>query len=181
MNNASYKAALGGIVCSICLTLVFLAGVIPVLSLTLPLFAGLLLVVVCSEIGLKWAFLTYVSIGLLSLMLSYDKGSALFFIMLFGHYPILKQLIERIRRKPAAALMKLLVYNLCVVAIALTTVFVLGAKELFDEIAEYGKYAAVVVLALTNPVFLMYDYVITGFALLYAQRIKPKLMSAGDK
>ena len=83
MKNISYRVALGGIVSSFCLMAMFLTGVFPVLYLVLPMIAGILMLIVVTEVSIPWALLTYLAVGLLSLFVTYDKEAALVFILFF--------------------------------------------------------------------------------------------------
>ena len=90
MKKVSYKVALGGVVAALCLLLMFLTAVIPPLSITLPLFAGMLIFVVAIEISSSWAFVTYAVVAILAFFVTPDKDAWLFFTFLFGYYPVAK-------------------------------------------------------------------------------------------
>ena len=83
MRDISYRVALGGIVSALCLVSMFLAGVLPALYLVLPMIAGMLLMIIAAEVGKRWALMTYISVSLLSMIITFDKEAALIFIMLF--------------------------------------------------------------------------------------------------
>ena len=70
MKDTSYRVALGGIVSALCLVTMFLAGVMPALYLLLPMIAGVLLMIIAMEVNKGWAFLTYLSVSLLSLFMT---------------------------------------------------------------------------------------------------------------
>ena len=57
--SISYRVALGGIIASLCLLAMFLTGVIPIFYILLPMIAGLLLSIMVTETGTRWALLTY--------------------------------------------------------------------------------------------------------------------------
>ena len=77
MDNRSYKVALGGVISSLCLLAMFMAGVAPFLYLTLPMIAGALISIIVVEVNSSWALLTYIAVSLLSVFVTYDKESAL--------------------------------------------------------------------------------------------------------
>ena len=64
-NNNCYKVALGGVISSLCIMSMFLTGVIPFLSLTLPMICGLLITIIVVEVNPSWAFMTYIAVSLL--------------------------------------------------------------------------------------------------------------------
>ena len=69
----AYKIALGGIISALCLLTMFMTGIFPVLSILLPMISGIFMMIMVSEINISWAFLTYISVSLLSLMLTSYK------------------------------------------------------------------------------------------------------------
>ncbi|MDE7097943.1 MAG: hypothetical protein K2O60_02185, partial [Ruminococcus sp.] len=150
MRDISYKVALGGIVSALCLMCMFLAGIMPMFYLILPMIAGILLMIIAEEVNKSWAWLTYISISILSIFITADKESALVFIMLFGHFPILRLYIEKIRLKILRWLMKLVIFNVCAVSFFYTTVFIFGIDQMLEDMNDLGKYGAVIMLVLCN-------------------------------
>ncbi|MDE5564945.1 MAG: hypothetical protein K2I93_07295 [Oscillospiraceae bacterium] len=176
MNHISYRVALGGIVSAFCLMGMFLTGVFPLLYLVLPMISGLLLLIVVEEVGTHWAWLTYAAVGLLSLFVTFDKEAALIFIMFFGCYPILTLYLNRIKLKGSQLLIKLVLFNVCMVAYFYLNVYVFGLKDLLEAFEDWGKYGGVILLAVLNPFFLMYDHSLPGLLLLYRMRLKPRIL-----
>lgn len=173
--HTSYKVALGGIVSSLCLLAMFLTGVMPLLYLALPMAAGALLTVIVVEVGSGYAVLTYAATSILSLMLTFDKEAALIFILLFGHYPILREQLQKLRAGPLRLFLKLAVYNVCAIADYFGTVYLLGLDTLTEEFSSLGKYGLWIVLLFTNFIFLMYDYSLGGMTRLYRECFKQRL------
>lgn len=175
MERVSYRVALGGIVSAFCLVGMFLTGVFPLLYLTLPMFSGVLLLIVVEEVGTEWAWLTYIAVSLLSLFVTYDKEAALIFILFFGSYPILHKFLNRIRPRLFRVIVKLLLFNVSMLTYFYLNVYLLGLTELLESFAEFGKYAGTVVLILLNPFFLMYDYLMDALCVTYRTRLKPRI------
>jgi hypothetical protein len=174
MRNISYKVALGGIICALCLLSMFLTGIIPALSLVLPMISGMLLRIVAEEIDMSWSFLTYAAVSLLSLIISFDKESALIFIMFFGHYPILRIFIQKIKAAFLRRLTKLTVFNICIVSHFYLTAYLLGMTAMLDEINGFGKHGAIIMLSIANIVFALYDYNLDICYCLYIKKLRPK-------
>ncbi len=174
MRDISYRVALGGIVSALCLVTMFLAGVLPALYLLLPGIAGILLMIIAAEVNTGWAFLTYLAVGLLSMFITFDKEAALIFIMFFGHYPILRFYIQRISIKPIRLAVKLLLFNICIIAFFYVTVYIFGLKEMLEEFDDLGKYGAYIMLGISNLVFLFYDFDLDYMYRLYRSRLMPK-------
>lgn len=109
--HTSYKVAVGGVVSALCLTLMFLTGVFPLLSMAIPIYAGALMIVVAREVSTSWAFAAYCAVSLLSLFLTPDKEASTLFIMFFGYYPIILPWLDKIKFKLLRICCKLAVFN----------------------------------------------------------------------
>ena len=105
-SSTSYRVALGGIVSALCVALMFLTGVLPALYIAAPMVAGMLMIVLRLEVSESWAWLTYLSVSLLALIVTFDKEAALMFILFFGYYPMLRLYLEKIRLKPSVCTVK---------------------------------------------------------------------------
>ena len=66
----SYRIALGGIIASLCMLCMFLTGVFPMFYLILPMLASGLIFLMALETSTYWGFLTYISVGLLSVFVT---------------------------------------------------------------------------------------------------------------
>ena len=174
MRDISYRVALGGIVSALCLVTMFLAGVIPALDLLLPGIAGILLMIIAVEVNIPWAFLTYLSVSLLSLFITFDKEAALIFIMFFGHYPILRFYIQKIPLKLLRLIVKLILFNACIIGYFYVTVYIFGLDEMLDEFSDFGRYGAYIMLGICNMIFLVYDLDLDFMYRIYQKRIMPK-------
>ena len=174
MRDISYRVALGGIVSALCLVTMFLAGVLPALYLLLPGIAGILLMIIAVEVSTGWAFLTYLAVSLLSLFVTFDKEAALIFIMFFGHYPVLRFYIEKIPLRLIKLIIKLAVFNICIIGYFYITVYILGLDEMLEEFDDMGRYGAYIMLGICNLVFIVYDFDLVVMYNLYKKRLIPK-------
>lgn len=175
MRDISYKVALGGIVSALCLMCMFLAGIMPMFYLILPMIAGILLMIIAEEVNKSWAWLTYISVSILSIFITADKESALVFIMLFGHFPILRLYIEKIRLKILRWFIKLAIFNICAVSFFYTTVFIFGIDQMLEDMNDFGRYGAVIMLVLCNIIFVLYDLNMHVLYYLYKIKFMPLL------
>jgi hypothetical protein len=155
--KVSYKVSLGGIVAALCLVMMFLTAVFPPLNMTLPLFAGMLISVVAIEVSDSWAFVTYIVVSLLSFFITPDKEAAIFFALLFGYYPVLKDIIERLRSFIVRWALKLLVFNAAIIIIYELTVKVLGTVDLVEEFGFMKQYMMPALLVIFNAMLILYD------------------------
>ena len=173
--SISYRVALGGIIASLCLLAMFLTGVIPIFYILLPMIAGLLLSIMVTETGTRWALLTYLSVGVLYLFMTPNKDAAMIFLLFFGHYPIVVPFLQKIRLPFLRILLKLLLFNGCMLAYFGIMVYVLGIHDLLEQMGEFGRYGAWMLLGTANMMFLCYDYTMKNSTVLYERYLKPKI------
>ncbi|NLT09197.1 MAG: hypothetical protein GXY08_06815 [Ruminococcus sp.] len=174
MRDISYRVALGGIVSALCLVTMFLAGIIPALYILLPMVAGVLLMIISVEVSRGWALLTYLSVSLLSMIITFDKEAALIFILVFGHYPILREYIKKAKPKVMSWILKLVLFNISIISYFFVTVYILGLDQMLDEFDEFGRYGAYFMLGLANVLFLFYDLNLDSIYRIYIKRLAPK-------
>lgn len=174
MKDISYRVALGGIVSALCLVCMFLAGVLPALYLLLPMAAGVLLMIIAEEVSISWAWLTYISVSLLSMFITADKEAALIFIMLFGHYPILRFYLQKVKLRLIRAVIKELIFNACAVAYFYVTVFIFGIREMMESMGDFGRYGGLILLIAGNIIFVLYDLNLGAVYKVYLKRFMPK-------
>ncbi|MCI5903890.1 MAG: hypothetical protein MRZ61_01980 [Oscillospiraceae bacterium] len=172
----SYKVSLGGIVSALCLVMMFLTAVIPPLNITLPLFAGMLISVVAIEISPSWAFVTYVVVSVLSFFLTPDKEAAIFFAVLFGYYPILKDVTEKIKFKPFQWIIKIIIFNAAIVIIYQLTVKLLGTVDLIEEFGFMKQYMLPALLLIFNFILILYDVTLGMVKDAYVKWFRPTFL-----
>ena len=175
MKDVSYRVALGGIVSALCLTAMFFAGIMPALYLLLPMVAGVLMMIIAVEVSTGWAWLTYIAVSLLSLFITFDKEASLIFIMLFGHYPIIRFRLNKVKSRFLRNFIKLVVFNVCTLSYFFVTVYIFGLDQMLDEFDEIGRYGGYIMLAMCNFIFIMYDINLDVFHTAYRIKLMPKL------
>lgn len=175
-NTVCYNSALGGVISSLCIMLMFLTALSPLLYLVMPMLAGLLIIVMVLESGTGYALMTYVSVSILSMLITFNKESSLMFIMFFGYYPILRKYIDKIRFKPIRFAVKFILYNLCLILEFLITVNLFGITDILDEMNDMGRYGLWIMLLLSNVTFIAYDSAVTSCAGLYKKWFRPKIL-----
>lgn len=176
MNNSkqtSYKVAIGGVVSALCLTLMFMTGVFPLLSMALPIYAGAMMIVVAYEVSTSWAFAAYCAVSLLSLFLTPDKEAATLFIMYFGYYPIILPKLDKIKIAPLKIALKLAIFNGAIIIWYKLIVFIMGVYDFFGDFSFLGKFAVPCVLIFVNLVFFLYDYTIRLIQEVYISWFRP--------
>ena len=176
MARKSTQVAIGGVSAALCLILMFCTGLVPFATYALPALAGVVLIAVVAEMGWRTAMVVYVAVALLSIAIVPDREAALLFIFFFGYYPIIKGLIEQLPFKPLQLLIKFLLFNIAIVFSYLIIIYVLGIPDILESFGDFGKYSALVLLAMGNVVFAVYDFALTNIVIVYHQWFRPKFL-----
>lgn len=170
----SSKAALGGIIAALSIVIMLITYISPFLVYTAPQFAGLLLIVIVYEIGYGWAFGTYAAISLLSLFMIADKEAALYFVMFFGYYPLLRDfLIKKIRKTWIRLPIEVVIFN-----VTLFCAGVLGSVFFhidYSDLTEGGKLFVVLFWIMMNVIFFIYDFLVDRLTILYKKKIRKRI------
>lgn len=174
-NTSSRRIALGGVFSALSLAIMITGSVLPAATFVAPAAAGLLLVPVAVEYGMRAGVAGYAAVSVLSLFLVPDREMSLFFIFLLGHYPLLKVGLERIRIRVLRAAAKLLIFNASVGAVygLLLTLFPLEAAA--DELAQSAPVFLIALLAAGNVTFLVYDMAVKRIVAYYCIALRPRL------
>lgn len=161
----SSKCAVGGIVAALSLVVLISVAIIPFLTYALPAFAGMLIAFVVAEIDRKWAFGVYASVSILGVLLIPDKEVAAMYLVFFGYYPILKEILEKRLPKAASWVLKLLVFVVSMLASYWFLMKVMGLE--IDEMEKFGIIAVPMLLGMGAVAFVIYDIALTRMTLLY--------------
>ena len=148
-----------------------LTAYFPYLTYAVPAFAGLCIMAVLIEIGPKWAFLSYITSAALTLILC-EPEAMLMYVFLFGYYPILKVIIERIDKPFIEWPIKILVLNAVVIFVYSVVAKLFGVD--MSDMGDFGKYSTVILLVLANIVFVVYDIAVARMSVFYFNRVRSK-------
>jgi len=176
MSKKSTQVALGGMICALCVTLMLLTDLIPFANYALPMMAGALLLLIAAEHGIPAAVRVYVSVSLFSALVVANKEAVMVFICFFGYYPILKRKLDRIRAKAVGWVFKLAVFNGAIILAFIVAENILGIGGALEELGDYGRYSAHMLLALGNIFFVIYDFVLVRYYNQYLYWFRPKLL-----
>lgn len=173
--SKSYCIALSGILSAICVIMMFCTGFIPVGVYILPAVAGLVVWIIYREINRKWALMCYGSVALLAVLLTPDIESKLLFAGFFGYYPIVRDLLTKIKPSILSFLVRLLTFNVPVVAIYAVLLNVLGMGQLLEDFAGFGEFAVLIFWAIGNFTFICYDMCLNQLAYVYEKWLRKKI------
>lgn len=173
VKNSTFRVAFCGIIAALGLVLMLLTSLVPVGTYAFPCFAGIFIAAVVIEYGWKWGLGVYAVVAVLSLFLAGDKEAVLYFIALFGYYPILKAVFEKhIKNKIILYVLKFAVFNTAAFASFFAAAFLLSISP--EEYTLFGVYMPLAFLAFGNIFFLIYDFAVTVFVGQYVVRLRSK-------
>ena len=173
--SSTKSMAMGGIFSALAVVLMLAGGYISIGTFAAPIFAGICLLPIALELGGKWALLCYLAVSLISAMLVPDQELVLFFIALFGYYPILQPKIMRIKNRVLRMTAKLLLFNLAVAAVYALLLLVLASPALLAEFNHNSLAFWVVLLLLANFTFILYDILLDKARYIYVSQIRNRL------
>jgi hypothetical protein len=170
LKNKSSKIAFSGIISALSLVLMILTF-IPNLTYSLPAIAGALLVAIVIEVGIKYAFLSYFVISLLSFFLATNKFSVLLFVLFFGYYPILKAIIEKNKNNIIILILKLLNFNIAFLIIYKLAISILSLENNI-LINNLKGWIGLGIILIANIVFYLYDLAIDNVVGFYLNKLR---------
>lgn len=150
------------------LLLLFLGVLLPGGDMAMCALAGLPVAAAVIRYDLGAGALTFAASGLLALLVLPDKGIALFYVLVFGAYALLKSLIERLHRLLWEWALKLAYGS------AVTALFVFVLPEVLAGQAEIPPWAPALLFFGILAVFVLYDLALSRLLTSFAHRIRGK-------
>lgn len=174
--KSSHNMAFCGIFGSLMLVSMLGGNLLAIATFCAPVLAGILLVPVLYEKGEKLAWVLYLAVGLLSLMLIPDMEMSFTFLFIAGPYPMIqRRLNHRFRAKLPRIGVKAVVLNLLMVVMYAVLIQVFPVAGDFGTLNGSRDMAIGVLVLLGNLVFYCYDRLLVVFLVLYQYKIRPKL------
>ena len=155
------------------LTLVFLFGssYVPTGKVALLALTSMCMLVTVAYCGVKTAWIQYVATSILALLFIPSKGQVFLFIALLGYYPILKLHIETIKNIKLEWLVKFLYFNALLIVSYFVLKYVILNYLSLGAIMNFVLANTVLVVLVSEIVFIVYDYFLSFFARYYNEVI----------
>lgn len=160
------RLAVCAMMAAVSVVLMLLGAVLQLGTYAAPLLTGMLLIPIGNRYGRKYQVMLWIVISLLSFMLIPAAEQNMMFAGLFGWYPIAYprlQKLSRLLRLPV----KLLLFNGVIIAMEAALIWLIA-----PEAMSIGM--ALLLLALGNVTFMLYDYLIPKTELILRRIIKLK-------
>ena len=165
--GAAARVAYPAILSALALILIYLGSIAPTGSWGIIAAAGLLPSAAVISVSLTAGFLCWASAAILAFLLVADKLCALLFGVLFGLYPMVKSLAERLGKKPMEYVLKLAFFNA-----AFTVVYLTMSGAVTASLPRVLGSSVWVLYGLANVIFLLYDYGFSKLIGLYIARVQ---------
>lgn len=161
------KLTFSAVLSALAVAIMYIGAMLEVLDLSTAALASICVMLILTELGMKYAFLSYACIGVLSFLLLPTKYAAIMFIGFLGFYPMAKAFFERKFRGWLCLVLKFALLNVCIFAMLLIVRYVMTEALWFE----------IMVLVIANIVFVVYDYALTHLlrAYIFVWRKKLKI------
>jgi len=153
------------------LVFLYLASILPTMRFVAYFLSSVFVMglVLEEEIGLAW--LMFVVVSLLSLLLMPNMLRVVPYVLFFGHYGIGKYYIQtRVKDKVVGYVLKLLYYN-----VALVLMYLLARQIIEQDLLSLGVGLWLVLIG-AEAAFVLYDYLFTKVTAYYFNNIRRLLM-----
>ena len=160
------RVALGGILSALSVAVLFLGSLLPSYAIPTAAIAGLIPAAAVIQSGLGLGAAVYVVSGLLSLLLLPQKTAALWYVVFFGYYGVVKSVLERLPRRWLEWVLKCACYT----ASFLVLYFLL--KEAFVSLTDLIPLGILPVYGIGLLCFVLYDIGFSRLIGLYLRRIR---------
>ena len=153
--------------CALGVILLSLGSLVEVLDVTTSVLASLFCVYAVIEMGGAYPWMIWGVTSLLSLLILPQKTPALFYALLAGFYPILKEKLERLSR-PVSWFLKIAVFHLSLGAVGL------GLWIFFPSALDAGgmKWMLVALYFASVVCFVLYDYALSHVITFYLVKLR---------
>ena len=174
MNNTK-KLTVSAITVALSVVLMILGAVFEPLDLAVACIASVLVAFVYIEIGSPYTWLVWLCTSLLSALVYSASLMWIFYLFVFGAYPMVKGYVERLPRALWLPL-KLLFAAATYTILYLTVSFVLGVELVSGELFGLPTWVVYLLTALLALIaFVAYDVFLTAGIRLYLRRMRPKI------
>lgn len=179
--KTSKQVALGGVMGALCIATMLLGSIIPFATFVAPALAGIFIGLMGEEINLPTGLSMYIAVAILSLLLVPEKEMAFIFVFFFGFYPLIKPILQKPRLFIVRTMLKLLLFNVCIITMYALLLFVFPIASVVTEFAEYSQFFIIGLLLLGNITFLMYDFALDRLLKVYTQKFRPRFLKGLQK
>ena len=152
MRKSTKKLTVSAMLAALSVVLMLAGALIEVMDLSIAALASFAVIFAILELGGAYPYMIFSSVSVLGMLLLPSKLPALYYLLFFGWYPIMKYPLERLNIWVCRAL-KGVVFALSLTATLLVSVYFTGTEDLIPM--------SVWAYAICIPVFAIYDIALT--------------------
>lgn len=167
MGKKARKPAVSALCAAIAAVMIIAGSLLPTGRVALAAVAGLATAAALIECGYMYSILEFVVAAGLGMLLSPSKTGALMFCVLFGWYPIVKSLLERIPNRTVEYVLKFFV-----IAAVFAAVYLLSRLGIGDINLPRIQIFLTAVVAVIG--FFAYDICLSGLIRIYIRRVRER-------
>ena len=93
----------------------------------------------------------------------------------FGYYPVIRDLLTKVKPAVLSFLLRFLCFNIPVVAIYALLLNVLGMGQLIEDFAGFGQFAVLAFWLIGNFTFICYDFCLSQLSYVYEKWLRRKV------
>ena len=169
-HRQSRKIALCGMMTALSVVILSLGSLIPLATFACPLLAMICLLPAVCDYGAGAAAAVYAAVAVLGLLLCPDKEIALFYVFL-GWYPGVRAQLDKLPRFVRGAV-KCGLFTLSMTVMYALILHMFRLEAVVEEFSDCSAAMVVILLALGNVMFLIFDRVLALLSLLYSRKRK---------
>ncbi len=164
------KLTLSAVMSAMGVVIMLLGSVIEIMDLSVCALVSLIVVFIYLEVGPSYAVGVYLSTSIIGLIILPAKLMVAEYFLVFGIYPLLKALVEKLP-KWSWIILKLVFINAVIWVLFAVSELLLGLPffEGDNLLMKAGLYV------LMNVTFVVYDIFITVMVRLYYDKIRPRI------
>lgn len=168
--RTAHRVSLTAMFAAMSLLFLYMAAVLPTMRFSMYFLSSIFIMGLILEEEIGLAFLMYITVSLLGLLLMMPRFAfVLPYVLFFGHYGIGKYYLEmRVKDKVIRYILKLLYYN-----VALVLIYLVARATLIDILDVLPIWA---VILIAEAAFVLYDFVFTKVTGYYFNNIRRLLM-----
>jgi hypothetical protein len=169
------KLTIGAMMIAIGVAFMALGAYVEALDLTVAALLSLVVAFVCIELGSPYIWIVWLGTSLLGAVFFTGSFVWITYFLIFGLYPILKGLIERLRLKWLWILVKLAVFNVMLPLLMLASQYIIGIPLFaLEGVFKDNVFVLIGLYLLCNVAFFLYDVFMTVMIRAYLERFRPR-------
>lgn len=169
------KFTIASIMTALALVCLFGSAYLPTGRIALLAITSMCILVTVSQCGARYGWLQYTATSILAILLIPFKFQVLLFIALLGYYPMVKLYIEKIDKLWLEWIVKILFFSALLIITYFVVTYILAQRISFGAIFDVIMTHLLLVVVISEVVFIIYDYLLSFFAKFYNENIKDRI------